>query len=123
MDIAHVFGLDSENSEDFRYQTVWIIAEMVRILGQQVNHEVKFRLRTSFDNELFIVAMEKEGSTAASSLSALENHISVKLGTQTLVEHVSVEVVFEGASESVHAVESHICGFIHNDHVFLFCPF
>ena len=55
------------------------------------------------------MAEEKEAATATSTLSRLENHVTIVLGAETLVQNLkALEVIFEGAHERPHPIVRHL---------------
>ena len=73
---------------------------MYRQLWQNTEHEVSFSLSQSLNNELAIMAEEKEASTTTCSFASFEDLFTVYLWTETLLNHL--KVVFKVVVESFH---------------------
>ena len=81
---------DSENTKNLGKKA---IRHFFIVLGKSLmNLEVKFQFscRHCLNDELVIMAEKEEAATASGSFSCLEDHVSIELWAQTLVQDLEV---------------------------------
>ena len=104
----HASSFDCEHAEFLRQETVWHILVVLSQTGKQSQEKIQFGLGHCLNDELLVMAEEKEASTATSSLSCLEHHIAIVFGAETLMQDLeTLEVVFESAHECAHSIVGH----------------
>ena len=83
--------------------------------------QIQLSLGHRFDNELLVVAEEKETSTASSTLAGFKDHLTVEPWTEALVKVFEVVDVagFVKALKVINHVESHLHPCVDNDRVLI----
>lgn len=81
MHFAELFCLNGEDAKDLAQERVWVCLHVFRVSWHHFLDKLEFRSSHCLDNELLIVAEEKEAAGPACAFACLEYHVSVELWT------------------------------------------
>jgi hypothetical protein len=119
MHLINVGRLDSEHAEDFAEQRVVVVSQVTDVLGQNTEDQLQLSLGEGLDDELVVVAEEEETATPACTLTRLEDHVTVELWREALVEETKVghiHLLVEWLENS-DAVESDSHSLVQSEHI------
>jgi hypothetical protein len=78
MHVAHPSGLNCEDTQYFGHQTVGIVLEVLTVVFEHTQEQVKLMLSHGLDNKSLIMAEEEETTTATGTCSRFEHLVKVQ---------------------------------------------
>ena len=90
---VHSSFLDGEDAEDLRDERIWVLAMVLDIAWENLQHCFYFFGLHRLDHKFAVMAQEEEAPTLSSSFASVESLLSIENWIQTLVEEAHAEIV------------------------------